>query len=195
MRPTGRKAGQTYDALVAATCKVIVASGSLSGDTVAEEAGVATATFYAYFSTKDDALAAAFEAVISDFNASMEPLLSIEHLLDRGLRAVLREVVTVMLGNFHKNAPVYRLGLASMVDHARMRQIWRYHEQLAAEYIQRFVRYGMAAGRIRQGDVDATASLLLVLFQGLNNHSLLRMDPAGPVVTQFCDLLEHFLEP
>ena len=59
LRPSGRKAGQTYDALVNATCDVIVATGNFSGESVAEKAGMATATFYAYFSTKEDALAAA----------------------------------------------------------------------------------------------------------------------------------------
>ena len=57
LRPLGRKAGRTYDALVSATCQVIVATGGFSGETVAEKAGLATATFYAYFSTKEDALA------------------------------------------------------------------------------------------------------------------------------------------
>ena len=40
---------------------------------------------------------------------------------------------------------------------------------------------------------ESTATLLLVIFQGLNNHTLLPLDPDGPVVTQFCDLVETFL--
>lgn len=195
LRPIGRKAGQTYDALVAAACDVIVATGNFSGESVAEKAGMATATFYAYFSTKEHALCAALESVVKDFNARVEPAMSIERLLDDGLRSILHEAVTVMLANFRENAPVYRLGLASLPDSSRMRQIWRYHEHYAEDYIRRFVRLGMAAGRIRKGDPESTATLLLVIFQGLNNHTLLPLDPDGPVVTQFCDLVETFLAP
>ena len=195
LRPVGRKAGQTYDALVAATCEVIVATGSFSGENVAEKAGMATATFYAYFSTKEDALSAALESVVRDLNARVEPSMSIERLLDDGLRSVLHQVVTMTLANFRKNAPIYRLGLASLPESSRMRQIWRYHEHYAEEYTRRFVRLGMAAGRIRKGDLESTATLLLVILQGLNNHVLLPLDPDGPVVTQFCDLVESYLSP
>ena len=195
LRPVGRKAGQTYDALVTATCEVIVATGSFSGENVAEKAGMATATFYAYFSTKDDALSAALDSVVRDLNAHVQPSMSIERLLDDGLRSVLHQVVTMMLANFRKNAPVYRLGLASLPESSRMRQIWRYHEQHAEDYTRRFVGLGMAAGRIRKGDLESTATLLLVILQGLNNHVLLPLDPDGPVVTQFCDLVESYLSP
>src|SRR5687768_17179384 len=113
-RPAGRKARETYETLVRATRDALATSGSFVAEDVAGRAGMATATFYAYFSSKDDALAAAFDQVLHENNQRVADALSIERLLDDGLKSVVRKAVIAAIDGFRDNALLFRAALARL---------------------------------------------------------------------------------
>lgn len=191
--PAGGKARRTYDALVTATRDTVAATGTFSAETVAERAGMATATFYAYFSSKDDALAAAFDQVLHENNERLADALSIEALLDRGLEPLLENLAVVAIHAFKDNALMFRLALSRLSEHRTIRDAYRRRERDALEVIERFVQLGTAAGRLRAGDQQAMATALLVLLQGFNNPILLHRDDRDPVVRELVVVLEHLL--
>ena len=193
--PQGGKARRTYDALVHATREVIAATGTFSADTVAEQAGMSAATFYSYFPSKDDALAAAFDLVLTDLDAAGADALAVERLLDTDLHTVLADAVTGVLDVFRDNALVFRLALARLPDSKTIRDIYRRRERDGYEIIRRFVELGQKAGAIRRADTDRLTTGLLVTLQGLNNPILLQRGDDEPALGDIARMLEKLLSP
>lgn len=191
--PVGGKARRTYDTLVEATRAVIATTGTFSADSVAEHAGMSQATFYSYFPTKDDALAAAFELVLADLDAAGANALSVERLLDTDLRTVLTEAVAAVLDVFRDNALVFRLALGRLPESKTMRDVYRRGQGAGDEVLQRFVELGQKAGAIRDGDSRYLATTFLVILQGLNNPILLNRADDDPAVLHIVDMLEALL--
>lgn len=191
--PAGRKALATYRALVGATRETIAATGGFAAEQVAERAGMSPATFYSYFPSKEEALAAALDDVLTDLVDRTLAEFSVERLLEDGLRPVLERAVAASLDVFTSGALVLRLALARLPESRTIRHVYRDHQQHATEALRRFVRLGVAAGRLRVADQESATVTLLVALQGLNNPLLLGREPGDPVVRLQVDALEHLL--
>jgi AcrR family transcriptional regulator len=191
--PQGGKARRTYDALVEATRAVIASTGSFSAETVGTRAGMSQATFYSYFPSKDDALAAAFDRVLTELDAAGALALDVERLLDAGLQTVLEEAVTGVLDVFRDNALVFRLALVRLPESKAIRDVFRRRERDGYEILRRFVELGQKAGGIRKGDTDRLATILLITLQGLNNPILLQRSDDDPTLCDIVSMLESLL--
>jgi AcrR family transcriptional regulator len=191
--PQGGKARRTYDALVAATRRVIASTGTFSAETVGERAGMSQATFYSYFPTKDDALAAAFDLVLTDLDAAGAHALDVERLLDTDLRTVLSEAVAAVLDVFRDNALVFRLALVRLPEAKAIRDVFRRRERDGYQILRRFVELGQKAGAIRRSNTDRLTTTLLVTLQGLNNPILLRRRKDQPALDDIVSMLVGLL--
>ena len=196
------KTQRTYAALAAATAAEIAEHGSFTAERVAARAGTSPATFYAHFCSKDGALVAAFSRVMDEVTALVERDLSLERLLDEGLRALCRQFVLEGVALFREHALVFRVALARVPECRALREVYREHERAAHDRYRRFVELGQAAGRIRAGDSEALTLALLVLTEGLNNPRLVGAPaaPAGPSaisagLDEIARALEHLLAP
>jgi AcrR family transcriptional regulator len=192
--PAGRKAQRTHRALTRATHAVIAETGGFNADLVAERAGVAPATFYAYFPSKDEALAAAIDDVLTELIERTLEACSIEQLLDAGLRATIESAVDAVLDVFTSSALVMRLALARVPESRTIRHVYRDHQQEVTAGLRRFVELGIAAGRIADLDVATATATLLVVLQGLNNPLLLGGRRDERVAAHLVDMLVRLLE-
>ncbi len=193
--PTGRKARQTYQRLIDAVVACIAANGSFSGEEVAERAKVATATFYAYFSSRDEALAAAFDQVLRDLNDRSRPFLKVERLLEDGLVSTIHGLARSVIDQFRNQHLIYRLAISRMSAEPQIREVYRHREQEAYGDMQQFVRLGMLAGQIREGDVDTLATTVLITLQGYNNPILVRDGLPEAVLDELAGMLVRLLQP
>jgi AcrR family transcriptional regulator len=191
--PAGRKARETYDTLVRATRDELAKTGSFVAEEVATRAGMATATFYAYFSSKDDALAAAFDQVLDENNQRVAEALAIERLLDDGLEAVVRKALTAAIDGFRDNALLFRAAVARVPASKTLRDVYRQREREGLEVITRFLDLATSAGRIQAADRDTLATTLIVVLQGLNNPLVLHRRDDDPVVDQLVTMVEGLL--
>lgn len=192
--PAGRKAQRTHRALTTATRAVIAKTGGFNADQVADSAGVAPATFYAYFPSKDEALASALDDVLTELNERTLAACSIERLLDAGLRATVESAVDAALDVFTSSALVLRLALARLPESRTIRHVYRDHQREATTALHRFVELGIAAGRIADLDVFTATDALLVVMQGLNNPLLLGGRRDDRVAGHFVDMIVHLLD-
>jgi AcrR family transcriptional regulator len=193
--PAGRKAQRTRQALTKATRAVIGETSGFNADLVAQRAGVAPATFYVYFPSKDEALAAALDDVLTELNARTLAEFAIERLLDDGLQATISRAVAAAIDVFTSSAVVLRLALARLPESRTIRGVYRVHQREARDALRLFLQRGGAAGRIAVDDVDATTSSLLVMLQGLNNPLLTNRSAGKRVVAQLVDSIVHVLSP
>lgn len=196
--PPPGKAQRTYRTLVAAT-RVEIAdnAGRFSGESVAQRAGMAPATFYTYFPSKDEALAAALDEVLAELVGSTIGVLTVEQLLDEGLRAVLHRAVTASVAVFTESALVLRLALARLPESRSIRDVYRHHQRHATTELERFIGLGRVAGKIRESDeIPTLTTVVLVLFQGINNPLLLGSNPTTKrAIERLVDVLEQTLGP
>jgi len=172
--PSGSRSRRTRASLVASAHASIAQAGDLSPERVARAAGVATATFYAHFASKDEAIAAVLDLALTDVNGRGTQVLTIEHLLDHGLHATIRSALTGGVAGFREQHRVFRLALSRLPHDRSIRDVYRRHEQEAHTTLRRFLELAAAAGQIRRGELDAMTSVLLVTLQGLNNPLLRR---------------------
>lgn len=191
--PSGRKARQTFDLLLRSARQVLTDSGTITADSVAQRAGVATATFYVYFSSRDDCLAAAFDEVLRENNERLARALSIERLLDDGLDATLRHVVVEVVEAFRDNAIVFRAALARLPESKTIRDVYRRDEREGLEVVQRFLELAMAAGQVREGNLEVMASVLLVTLEGLNNRALFARSGHEAVIDELVVMMRALL--
>lgn len=192
--PTTRKARATYESIIGATRAVVRTRGIVSPELIADHARVSPATFYTYFSSKDAALAAAFDAALTDMAADLDRSLSIETLLETGLESTMRNVVRSVVGGFTHDARIFRLAISRLPESDLVRQIYRHHEQAILSRLERFIRLGAAANLIRPDDAETLAAALLVSIQGYQNPLLLRQ--GSNVVTEaLATMLAALLKP
>ncbi len=189
------KARRTYETLVSATRESIRDEGTFSPARVAERAGVAAATFYAYFSSREDALAAAFEQILEEFHARTVSWLSIEALLEDGLEEVCRTFAWKVVRFYEADHGTFRLALSRLSTDRSIRDVVRRSQSEGLEHIERFLTLGMAAGKVRPGDAAKLGMAMLVLVQGLNNPLLMRPDAEhqGGTIELLADALHQLL--
>lgn len=192
--PTTRKARSTYEAIIRSTREVVRARGVLSPEAIAEHAGVSPATFYTYFSSKDAVLAASFDAALTSMTADMEEVLSIEGLLDNGLDATIHDLVRRVVRGFAHDARIFRLAISRTPESEAVRHVYRHHEEEILAFLERFLRRGMAAGKLRQTDPEVVAGAMLVTIQGFQNPLLVRSG-TSPVTHELAAMLVGLLSP
>ena len=192
--PATPKTRATHQGLIDAARDSVRRNGVLLPEAVAETAGVSLATLYTYFGSKDALLAAAFNSALGEIGEEVARILSIETLLDDGLESVTRRVVRTVVKHFTQDARVVRLAIARLPDSPEIVEVYknRGDEQLAI--IGRFVRLGIAASKLRDGDVSVLARAVMVQLQGLQNPIVLHSG-SGPVVDEICRVVHDLLAP
>jgi AcrR family transcriptional regulator len=192
--PATRKTRATYHRLVDAARDSVRRNGALLPEAVAETAGVSPATLYTYFGSKNALLASAFDLALGEIGDEVGRILNIEKLLDDGLESVSRRLVRTVVKHFTRDARLVRLAIARLPESPEVVEVYkrRGDEQLAM--IGRFVRLGIAAGRLRAGDVSVLAKAVMVQLQGLQNPLVLNPG-AGPVVDEICRVVLALLAP
>ena len=193
--PAGRKARATHGALLRATKEVIASEGGFSGEQVAEKAGMSAATFYTYFPSKDEALAAVLDEVLAELVDRTLAELDVERLLEDGLEPVVRRAVLAALRVFSTSAVALRLAIARLPESPSIRRVYRDHQRRALDALERFVRLGTAAGKLSAPGVEGTAIAFLAALQGLNNPMLFNRKPKDPALVQIAGSLVHLLDP
>lgn len=192
--PSTRKTRATHAGLISATREVVRRTGTVAPEQVAEAAGVSSATLYSYFGSKDLLLAAAFDAALDDINQSTASILSVERLLENGWDNTARALVRSVVRRFTHDARLVRLAVARLPDSPEVRQIYRKRQEEAQATIQRFIRLGGTAAKLRSGEDDVLAKTMLVLLQGLQNPLILQPG-AGPVVDEIAGSVFRLLAP
>ncbi len=193
--PAGGKARRTYENLLEATRCEIAASGSFTAERVANRDGSSLATFYTYFPSKDDALAAAFARALDRLGRWVDAELSIERLLELGLENFCADFVRGCLGFFADESMIFRLALARLSENRELRAAYRDSEDAVFHLYRHFIGLGQAAGKLRDGDPQTMARAMLVITQGLNNPAILGLDPADPLHPELRDVLVRLLAP
>lgn len=190
-----RTTRRTHERLVEATRREIAATGSFTAERVAARAGSSPATFYSYFPSKSDALAAAFAGVMQDLLTFCERELSIERLLETDLETRCHQLTEATIAFFHTNERVFRAALAAFPESRRMRNLYRDCEAASLEVHEGFVSLGQEAGQLRKGHPREISRGLLVLLQGLNNPSVLKTRSTDPLRQELARAIFSFLRP
>jgi AcrR family transcriptional regulator len=192
--PATRKTRATYQGLVEATREVVRRTGTLVPEGVAEVAGVSPATLYAYFGSKDALLAAAFDAALAQIGEEVAGILTVEDLLEQGWEVTARQLVRTVVKRFTHDARLVRLSVARLPDSKDVVEVYRRRGEEQLEMIARFVRLGVAAGKLRNGDVAVLSRSLMVILQGLQNPMVLHSG-AGPLVDELSRTVYRLLAP
>lgn len=173
--PLTAKAAATRSALLDAARAELVERGwaATTSTGIAARAGMATGTFYTYFTDKQALLAELFDEALAGLLHDVDGALTADNLLDRGLGPTLERVLGIVLDSYRRNAPVIRAALGQVTTDPVLRRIyWQRHAEAAA-LVERFVRRGQSAGLVRGADPTVLGHTLLLLTQGLNHPVLL----------------------
>ena len=160
------KAARTRLRLVEAVRREIEDEGAISAEAVARRADSSPATFYNHFSSKDEAVLAAFDAAMADLVAFVETRLRVEAALEHGLTPFLRGWLTECVGFFRTNSLVFGAARALSPSSAELRRVFADRESEALVHYTRFVRLGQRAGLVRAGDPAALAEAWMLATQG-----------------------------
>ena len=193
-RPTKGKAQRTFDRLARATLEEINKKGSFTADEVAARGNSSPATFFTYFPTKEDAVAAAFSIALDELVDVTESGLRIEQLLDEGLETVCTDFTSSCIGYFREHALIFRLALTRLPTNKTIRNGFRDRQARALEHYRRFIDLGQKSGLVRAGDTGVMADVLLVMTQGLNNPALIARREAA-VEAELAQTLHRHLAP
>jgi len=190
--PTSRKARTTYQTLIEATREVLREHGALSPELISETAAVSPATFYTYFSSKDEALAAAFDQSLGEMHRTISETLAIEPLLEMGLEKVISNVIRTIVRGFAHDARLFRLAISRLPDSSLIRDVYREHEVEIVEFLERFIRLGISAGKLATPDPATAAKTILVTLEGLQNP-LLQKPGSNGVTDQISRMVVNLL--
>ena len=168
--PAQERSRVTYDAIVAATARVLVKDGydALSTNRVSREAGVSVGSLYQYFPGKEALVAAVMEQHAARLQAHIE-----ERLMNVGASGPLEvatEMIRAMLEAQRKEPRLHR-ALAEQVP--RIGALRRLHE-IYGRY-ERLIAAWMEANRdhVEVKDVEIAAFVLVAAVEGLVNRVLL----------------------
>ena len=193
--PVAGRLARTRQRLVRSAREEIAETGNFSADGVAARAGISVATFYNHFATREDALIAAYESLMRELLGLVREQCRIERLLDQGLEAFIAEWLDRSIAFFGANSSLFRLAQAATTTSKPMRDVFRRHEALALEDYVRFIELAQSAGRVRKGDRQAMARVLLVITESWN-HPLMRKATAGSALhREWTESLYRILAP
>lgn len=194
-RPKSAKAQRTYDRLVKATMDEICESGGFTAETVSRRAQSSPATFFSYFPTKDDALAASFSLAMDDLVKTAERGLRIDDLLDNGLATVCDALTDDIIDYFSRYTLMFRAALVQLPQSVLIRATFRDHQARVLAHYRRFIELGQKSGFVRQGDPSTMADALMVMTQGLNNPILVAGHTAELRAEMARSLIAHLAPP
>lgn len=189
------KIDRTRHRFVAAIRSELATTGLFTADTVAKRAKTSPATFYNHFSSKDVALASAFEAAMDELLVMVGSGLRIEHLLQQGLNDFCSGWAKVCAEFFRSNATLLAVVQAEAPGSEELRQIFasRQHESLVR--YERFVELGQLAQVIRPGDTNVMAKLLLITNQSWNHPFLRQAQPSDALYQEMTHMMVQLLAP
>jgi AcrR family transcriptional regulator len=177
---------------VGAARETVRREGNLSPETVADAAELSLATLYVYFSSKDALLAAAFDAALDEIGKAIEPILTVENLLDRGLEKTTHRLTRTVAKGFFRDGRLVALALARVGDSPEVRDVYNRRNNQQLDLLTKFVRLGILAGRIRSADAGVLARTTVVLLQALQNP-LAQSQRSGPVIEEIARALKSLL--
>ncbi|MEM9201079.1 MAG: hypothetical protein AAGC53_05445 [Actinomycetota bacterium] len=193
--PTTERSRRTRAELARSTRDVLAAEGVIRADAIAQAAKVSTATFYAHFESHDDALGAALDLALDSIVGAATTSFRFEALIENGLDAVAHDLVERMHVAFRAESQVMRAALARMGYHRPIRDIYRAHERRSFEHVVRQIDLGQKAGVLRSGPIEAIATALLVVVQGIHNPLLAKQQIDPAVAASLCVAISALLAP
>ncbi len=197
--PTARDGGTRLERnrqkLVAGIRADIAATGNFTADGVAERAGTSPATFYNHFATKDDALVAAYDALMRELADSVAQHCRIERLLDRGLDDFSQDWLLDSAAFFADNAALFRLAQAAIERSRELRDLFRHYEDSIIDTYRRFIELGQAAQLVRSGDALAMAQMLAVISEGWYHPLIQKLEPGSPLHQEMAGSIARALRP
>jgi len=179
------------ESIVDGVVAVLTKEGSegLTMKRVAEEAGVAKGTLYAYFDNKAELLEAAVQSSLDPLGEQLDEILASD--LDPEGR--LRGIVERHLSFFDENRDVFRVLL---YERQKVQGKWaRYRTsryRRFVEHVANIITEGIADGTFRRLDPPKTAAMLVEACISTINRRLFRDDP-GPVTDDAALVLSIFL--
>jgi|OpeIllAssembly_1097287.scaffolds.fasta_scaffold690567_1 AcrR family transcriptional regulator len=169
--PTQKRSRATFDAIVAATARVLVKDGydALSTNRVAREAGVSVGSLYQYFPGKEALVAAVMEQYSQRMQENIAERMS-RIGADAGPEEAATEIIRAMLAAQQAEPRLHR-ALVEQVP--RIGALRRAHE-LQVSY-ERLVAAWMEsnADRVEVRDVETAAFVLVAAVEGLVNRVIL----------------------
>jgi AcrR family transcriptional regulator len=193
--PSLGKFERTRVKLVQAIREEISQSGDFSADLVARRSGSSPANFYNHFATKDAALIAAYNQLMTELVALVASQCRIELLLDQGVNPFMSGWVIRTANFFSENAALFRLIQATFGRSKELRDLFKEYEADVIEIYRRFIELGQTAKLIRPGNQVIMAHFLAV-FSASWHHSLVQKMKAGdPLHDEFTHVLTTMLSP
>jgi len=177
--PATGKLSRTRMKLITAIREEIKESGDFSANQVARRSKSSPANFYNHFATKDAAISAAYDQMMTELTASVADQCRIESLLDSSMQVFVADWVLQLGGFFAENSSLFRLAQAGMGQSKALRDLFRTHETAVAETYQRFIKHGQAAGQIRNGDQTAMAQMLVVFTESWHHGLVQKLKPGA----------------
>lgn len=181
--------------LVAGIRAEVADTGNFTAESVAQRAGISPATFYNHFATKDAALVAAYQALMSDLADSVSRHCRIERLLDEGLDDFAMNWLLDSAAFFANNAALFRLAQATIERSRELRELFRHYEDSMIDTYRRFIELGQAAGLIRTGDCLAMAQTLAVISEGWYHPLIQKLVSGSPLHREMAGSLARALRP
>jgi len=189
------KRRERHERLVVAAMKLFSRFGyrKTSLDDVASEAGISKATFYHYFTGKDELIGEVFGRYYHEYADRLRRELAVV----KGPAEKLRRYGQVVHGYHRSVAERSALSVQERLDQFPM-----VHKHLALfaeiekETISAVLEYGIAEGSFRKMDVPAVTLLLLHVFKGVIAEGMRAQDGREDLVDRFLDVvLEGLMVP
>lgn len=193
--PPRGKAARTRLRLVESVREEIEAEGNFSPDSVARRAASSPATFYNHFASKDEAVLAAFEAVMGELVEFVQQGLDVARALDEGLEAFLHDWTWTCIGFFRANNLLFSAARSRMSSRDDFRVVYLAREAEALEAYTRFVRLGQRAGLIREAEPEALAEVFLLTSEGWGHPRLRRATRGDALHEELVRSLHAMLAP
>jgi AcrR family transcriptional regulator len=170
-----RRADETRASLTGALERILQTTfwHDVTVSAIARGAGVAEATFYRYFKSRNDVLLACAERLFSEGDVQLDALLEIAETpqLERGR---LREWAHAIVSNPHGSAVFFALWLSGAAADLRQRRLERRRE-VFRDYLLRLEEKRYIA--IDRDEVDRLAAELALLIQAFGYRTILDRQP------------------
>jgi len=186
---------RTRAKLVTAIRNEIHESGDFNADLVAKRSGSSPANFYNHFASKDTALIAAYDLMMSDLVALVADQCTIERLLDEGMQPFMAAWMLRTAQFFAENAALFRLTQSAFGRSKTLRDLFRKHEQAVTQCYRRFIELGQAAKQIRGGDPITLAQMLTVFSESWHHSLVQKLEADGPLHDELTQVLVRMLSP
>jgi AcrR family transcriptional regulator len=191
----GTRLERNRQKLVAGIRAEIAASGNFTAEGVTKRAGTSPATFYNHFASKDDALVAAYDALMGELADSVLQHCRIERLLDLGLDEFFLDWLLDSAAFFAENAALFRLAQAAIERSSELRELFRHYEDSIIDTYRRFIELGQAAQLVRPGDALAMAQMLAVISEGWYHPLIQKLESGSPLHREMAGSLARALRP